>query len=82
MSNLVFCPWSKQERSGRFLFVDDHNGGVWVSEQAWREFLSGAGEVTYQVLDVADAADLVASSRAFRAAHGFNTADPCTPIDQ
>lgn len=59
------CAWSGERRTGKFLLIDDHNGGVWVSEQAWDEFRAKSRErksfITFQVLRIQDAADLLAA---------------------
>jgi hypothetical protein len=56
------CAWSGKERTGNFLLIDDHNSGVWVSEQAWDEFITKSREqktiITFKVLRTVDAADL------------------------
>lgn len=57
------CAWSGEQRTGKFLLIDDHNGEVWVSEQAWDEFKAKSRErktfISFTVLRIQDAADLL-----------------------
>jgi hypothetical protein len=59
------CAWSGEQRTGKFLLIDDHNSEIWVSEQAWDEFRAKSRErktfISFKVLRIQDAADLRAA---------------------